>query len=181
MEDKQYLTADSLLEDSFALGHLILKSDFRPTFIVGIWRGGSPIAIAVHELFSYLGHETKHCAIKTSSYDGMEQQKTVRVTGIEYLVENIKSSDCLLIIDDVFDTGLSIKAVLDDIKAHCAGNHPAEIKTATVYFKPLKNQTDITPDFYCHETENWLVFPHELKSCSAEEIKKNKGLCIPSP
>ena len=179
MADKQYLSANGLLDDSFALGRMVLESKFNPTFIVGIWRGGSPIAIAVHELFSYVGIETKHCAIQTSSYDGMEQKRAVTVTGMDYLVEHITPADRLLIVDDVFDTGLSLKAVLADITARCVGNHPAEIKTATVYYKPLKNETNIAPDYYCHETDKWLVFPHELKGCSVEEIARHKGLHIP--
>ena len=45
-----------------------------------------------------------------------------------------------------------------------------EIKVATPYFKPNKNQTNRRPDFYIHETEKWLVFPHELEGLSIEEI-----------
>ena len=49
-----------------------------------------------------------------------------------------------------------------------------EIKVATPYFKPSKNKTNREPDFYLHETDQWLVFPHELDGLSIEEIKKNK-------
>ena len=43
MVDKLYITANELLEDSFRLGIEILDSGFRPSFIVGVWRGGSPV------------------------------------------------------------------------------------------------------------------------------------------
>ena len=49
-----------------------------------------------------------------------------------------------------------------------------EIKVATPYFKPNKNKTNRKPDFYIHETEKWLVFPHELEGLSIEEIVQNK-------
>ena len=39
---------------------------------------------------------------------------------------------------------------------------------------PKKNKSDRKPDFYIHETEKWLVFPHELEGLTIEEIKKNK-------
>ncbi|MFT7532705.1 MAG: hypothetical protein ACI9FD_003738, partial [Gammaproteobacteria bacterium] len=41
--------------------------------------------------------------------------------------------------------------------------------------KPNNNKTDRVPDFYLHETDHWLVFPHELKGLSDEEINQNKG------
>ena len=50
----------------------------------------------------------------------------------------------------------------------------AEIKIATPYFKPTKNKTDRKPDYYLHETDEWLVFPHELDGLTIDEIKKNK-------
>ena len=49
-----------------------------------------------------------------------------------------------------------------------------EIKIATPYFKPQKNLTGREPDYYIHETESWLVFPHELEGLSLQEIKKFK-------
>ena len=49
-----------------------------------------------------------------------------------------------------------------------------EIKVATPYFKPRNNKTDFKPDYYLHETEQWLVFPHELEGLTKEEIKINK-------
>ena len=71
MSDKIYISAQQLLEDSFRLGAQILKSEFRPTFIVAIWRGGAPIGIAVQEMLSFFAVETNHIAIRTSSYTAM--------------------------------------------------------------------------------------------------------------
>jgi hypothetical protein len=42
---KKYITADELLLDSFQLGVDIYNSGFRPNFIVGVWRGGTPVGI----------------------------------------------------------------------------------------------------------------------------------------
>jgi len=33
---------------------------------------------------------------------------------------------------------------------------------------------DRKPDFFIHETDKWLVFPHELEGLSLDEIKKSK-------
>jgi hypoxanthine phosphoribosyltransferase len=177
--EKKYVTAQELLDDSFDLGLHILKSGFRPKFIVGVWRGGTPTGIAVQEILEYYGVESDHIAIRTSSYIGMQQQKEVKVHGLEYIVNNINAEDSLLIVDDVFDSGRSIAATIEHISAKCRRNTPEIIKIATVFYKPARNVTNLVPDFYCHETDDWLVFPHELSDMSKEEIKQFKGLDLP--
>ena len=73
---KKYITADELLLDSFRLGVQIHNSGFKPDFIVGVWRGGTPVGIAIQEILGYLGNESDHIAIRTSSYFGiMNNQK----------------------------------------------------------------------------------------------------------
>ena len=52
------------------------------------------------------------------------------------------------------------------------------MKVATVYYKPGKRLVDIKPDFYVHETEKWLVFPHELQGLSEKEILKKKPFAL---
>ena len=59
------------------------------------------------------------------------------------------------------------------MKNACKKNTP-EIKIATPYFKPSKNQPDKRPDFYLHETDKWLVFPHEIDGLTIEEMEMNK-------
>ena len=108
-----YIGAQALLEDAFELGARVLESGFRPSFIVAIWRGGAPIGIAVQELLDYFGVESDHIAIRTSSYSGIDGQASeVRVHGLNYLLKNIERDDRLLIVDDVFDTGRTIEAVI---------------------------------------------------------------------
>ena len=43
---KRFVAADDLLKDSFQLAADIAASDFRPDFLVGLWRGGSAVAAA---------------------------------------------------------------------------------------------------------------------------------------
>ena len=175
MTEKQFVNSQQLLDVSFELAFLIYNSDFKPDYIVGIWRGGTPVGIAVQELLEHLGVKSDHIAIRTSSYSGIaERDRHVKVHGLHYIIENINSEDSLLIVDDVHDTGLSIQQVIHDISKACRKNTP-QIKIATPYFKPGNNKTDRTPDFYVHETNDWLVFPHELVGLTEEEIKENKS------
>ncbi len=175
MVDKVYLTADRLLEDSFALANQVLDSGFRPTHIVGIWRGGAPVGIAVQELLAYRGIETDHIAIRTASYSGIDrQEREVRVYALGYLIDVLDPEDRLLVIDDVFDTGRSIEAFLKELRTRCRHNTPQTIMIATAYYKPSRNQTALKPDFFVHQTEEWLVFPHEICGLTEDEIRAHK-------
>ena len=80
----------------------------------------------------------------------------------------------MIIVDDVFDSGRSIQAVIERINALSRRNAPETIRVATVYYKPGKRKVSIKPDFYIHQTEDWLVFPHELDGLTRDEVAANK-------
>jgi len=173
--NKQYISAEQLLDDSFRLGKQILESGFRPHFIVGIWRGGAPVGITVQELLDFFGIHTDHIAIRTSFYKGIEERDShIRVHGLQYVIDNVDADEGLLIVDDVYDTGLSIEAVIESLQDRARRNMPREIRIATAYFKPGNNRTRRVPDYFIHETDEWLVFPHELNGLSREEILNRK-------
>lgn len=175
MVEKMYIGAQELLEDSFQLAMKIFRDGFRPDFIVGIWRGGTPVGIAVQELLDYYDIKTDHIAIRTSAYEGINRMsRQIRVHGLQYIIDNVDSENSLLIVDDVYDTGLSIDAVLETLKDKARRNTPRDIRIAVVYYKPGNNKTDRAPDYYIHETDKWLIFPHELTGLTREEIFKNK-------
>ena len=168
--DKLFIQADELLRDSFKLAWQVYESGYRPNYIIGVWRGGAPIGIAVQEFLEVLGVPSNHIAIRTSHYKGMgDRDSKVEVYGLNYIIKQVESEDSLLIVDDVHDTGISIQKIILDLQTACKKNTP-EIKVATPYFKPNNSQTNTQPDFYLHETEKWLVFPHELEGLSIEEI-----------
>lgn len=174
-QEKVFISAESLLRDSLELGLQVVRSGFRPSFVVGIWRGGAPIGITVQEVLEYYGIDCDHIAIRTSSYDGIDRQsKTVRVHAIDYLVSRLTFEDRLLLIDDVFDSGRSLEAVIGELAARCRRNLPGSIKVATVYYKPSRNRSKLVPDYYTRSTEQWLVFPHELAGLTREEILAHK-------
>jgi len=53
-------------------------------------------------------------------------------------------------------------------------NAPHDIRIATPWFKPANNRTDLEPDYFLHKSDDWLVFPHELKKLNQEEMLANK-------
>ncbi|WOH38392.1 phosphoribosyltransferase family protein [Thalassotalea fonticola] len=173
--DKKFITAQELLEDSFRVAHKVYKDGFKPQFIIGIWRGGAPIGIAVQEYFDYKQIETDHIAVRTSSYYGINQQaKEIKVHGLHYLIENANAGDSLLIVDDVFDSGRSVAALIEKIQEQMRLNTPKDIRVACPWYKPQNSKVDIVPDYYVHSSDEWLVFPHELSGLTKEEIINGK-------
>ena len=170
--DKTVLTAQDLLTDSFDLGVKILESGFQPTLIIAIWRGGTPVGMAVQEILAYCGIDSDHIAIRTSSYVGVDERGVVAVHGLNYIIKKVCYDDRVLIVDDVFDTGHTIKAVIDELAKRARGNTPEDIRTAVAWYKPTRNETDLAPDYYIRETAEWLVFPHELDALTPEEMRR---------
>ena len=173
--DKIYITASSLLQDSFRLAHKIHSSGFVPDWIVGIWRGGTPVGIAIQEYFEFVGVKTDHIAVRTSAYIGIGQRsKTIRVHGLHYIIEEANADNSLLVVDDVFDSGKSVEALLRELESKMRLNMPRKVRIATPWYKPESNTTNLKPDFYLHETDKWIVFPHELAGLTLEEIETGK-------
>lgn len=175
MSEKLYLDAQQLLEDSFKLAAQVYRSGFRPSFIVAVWRGGAPMGIAVQELLAYRGIHSDHITVRTSSYHDIDQQAShVQVYSMNYLVRKISAEDRLLIVDDVYDTGKSVQAIINTLKEKTRRNVPHDIRVAVPYYKPSRNETGQAPDYYLHETDRWLKFPHSLEGLTAEEVRENR-------
>ncbi len=173
--NKIYLTAQGLLEDSFRLAHKVLKSGFRPSFMIAVWRGGAPIGIAVQEFLAFHGIQTDNIAIRTASYSDIDNQsREIQIFGLNYLVKNMQHTDRLLLVDDVFDTGRSMEAIIKELHRRMRLNMPEDVRIAVPYYKPSRNQTDRVPDYYVHETSDWIKFPHSLEGLSVDEIREKR-------
>ncbi|MDA0679758.1 MAG: phosphoribosyltransferase family protein [Proteobacteria bacterium] len=176
---KTFIAADDLLLDSFQLAANIHRSGFRPDFLVGLWRGGSAVGIAVQEGLDHFGIKTDHIAIRTSyegqpSYSKMvDKAEKIRAHGLRYLHERVSEHHSMLIVDDAYSTGSSVNAVIQQLKKKSRRNLPHDIRIATVWYRPT-DKTIRPPDFYVHETSDWLILPYELCGMSIEELRDNK-------
>ncbi|MGA1371945.1 MAG: phosphoribosyltransferase [Pseudomonadales bacterium] len=175
-KEKHYLDAQALLEGSFRLAAMIYDSGFRPSFVVAVWRGGAPIGIAVQEYFATHGVPTDHIAIRTKAYEaGIDsQRREIDVQGLEYLADRLTPLDRVLIVDDVYDTGRSIAAIIDTLSKLCRRNMPTDIRIAVPWYKPDRNQTTRSPDYFLWTTDAWLKFPHSLEGLSLDEIREHR-------
>ncbi len=177
--NERFIAADDLLRDSFQLAANICKAGFQPDFLVGLWRGGSAVGIAVQEGLDHFGIKTDHIAIRTS-YSGarhysqmVSKADGIRVHGLQYLLENLCSHHSMLIVDDVYSTGSSVSAVINQLRRKTRRNLPQDIRIGSVWYRPSE-KTLRKPDYYVHETSDWLVLPYELAGFSIEELRSNK-------
>lgn len=181
--EKIFLDEDTLIEESFQLATQIMASDFKPTFIVGLWRGGSSVGIYVQECLQTLGVKTDHISIRTSygGFDSYHDQDSVNqpihVHGLTYLVKQLNANDKLLIVDDMYRSGKNADAVINELKVRLKRNMPSDVRIATVW-KKASLPENIGPDYFVNQTDDWVVFPYELQGLSLEEIKTHKSFAF---
>jgi hypothetical protein len=182
---KQFIKEQDLLEDAFRLGVKIYNSGFRPTFIVGLWRGGSTVGIYVQECLQHLGIKTRHIAVRTSyegadSYHDMVSKRgQIKVHGLQYLYETLNQDDSLLIVDDVHNSGVNVEALIAKLSSKMKRNMPQDTRVATIWSKPDNNVTARQPDFQLYQTSDWLVLPYELTGLTRDELVANKPFIEP--
>jgi hypoxanthine phosphoribosyltransferase len=130
----------------------IQESDFAPDLLVGIARGGlEPLAILSNEQM----FDTKNTRIiNLSSYDGQEQSELKLLTQLH--AEDYKGFKNILVVDDVADSGKSLKFAVAKLSALIGDK--AAIKIATLFYK---KKSVVVPDYYAEETDKWIVFPWE--------------------
>jgi len=157
---------DEIYDMLLRLAERIRGDKFHPDVIVGVSRGGWPPARVMSDL---LGNP-ELANVRVEFYVGVAETKgePVITQPLSVPVEGRR----VLIMDDVADTGKSLRLVRD----HVEKNGAAEIKLATIYYKPW---SEIKPDYYVRETEAWIVFPWERKETVRNMVERCKVKGIP--
>ncbi len=125
----------------------IIESGYRADFMVGVARGGWVLSrvlcdfLAIKDLVSL---KVEHWGV-TATPDGTAQLK--------YPFEIDLTGRSVLVVDDIIDTGDSMKIAMDYVQT----KNPAEVRTAAL--RHIKGST-FTPDYYGDEISwRWVIFP----------------------
>jgi len=143
------------------LANRIRKANFRPDVIVGISRGGWPPA----RIMSDLLENPELANVKAEFYLGVAETK-----GEPMITQPVSVSVMgkkVLVVDDVADTGKSLRLV----RSHLIERGATEVKIATIYYKPW---SILTPDWYEKETSSWVIFPWERKETVRNIVENYK-------
>ena len=157
---------DEIYKMLLTLADTIRKDSFLPDLIVGVSRGGWPPARVMSDL---LGN-VELANIRVEFYRGVAEteDEPVITQPLSRPVEGRK----VLIMDDVADTGRSLRLVRDHVEKKKAN----VIKIATIYYKPWST---IVPDYYVRVTKRWIVFPWERKETVRNLIERCRRNGIP--
>ncbi len=171
--DKMYLSADDFLRDAWRLAAAVRASGWKPDLLIALWRGGAFPGVALHEYFRTTGWDVEHLPLKSSCYTGIDKlaDEVVFTLGDE-VFSRLRPGQRILVVDDVFDTGVTARAVKARVDAT-----GAEMKLACVYWKASRNRTTLRPDYWTRDTgDDWIVFPHEMEGLAPDELRAKDPL-----
>ncbi len=155
----------------------VKESGYDPEIVIGLARGGLVPArliadyLNIKDLYAV---KTEHWGL-TATPDG----KARLAQGLQVSIEGKK----VLVVDDITDTGQSLKLAVDHIKEH----NPAKIRSATLLHI---THSKYVPDYYSDEVPEdrwtWFIFPWNVyedmrnlipktlyKAKTAKEIKES--------
>lgn len=143
----------------------IHKDKFTPEIIIAITRGGWIPARLLSDLLEVQNLST--IGIKFYSDISKTRKKPIITQELSTPILGKK----ILLVDDVADTGESLKLA----KNHILKKANVDLKISTVYKKP---KSIISPDYYEKTTSSWIIFPWEIKEtsrklCNKKESKKS--------
>jgi uncharacterized protein len=159
-----HISPKNFIELSFELGRKLFESGIRPKHTISIWRGGTPVGLGVDAFYRSRGLVLNHTTIATESYHAIGQQSEVIVKGLDHVVNVICREDDLLILDDVYETGNTIKAIVKALESGAKANFPRRIIVGTIHSKPEKHNYKELEIISVENIEGsiWIDYPHEL-------------------
>ena len=159
---------DNLARELF---NLVKKDKYTPEIILGISRGGWIPARLLSDMFeaSYLleGHKTSSilATMQIRFYTGISETHSKHVIAQDVGVDIFQKK--ILLVDDLADSGESLRCALDYLKL----KDPKEVKIATLLYKPWSK---VKPDYFVEEATEWVVFPHEYYEFMTERTLSQK-------
>ena len=132
----------------FDLAQQIRRDDYRPEVIVGVSRGGWPPARVLSDLLQ--NPNLANMRVEFYKDIGVRNKKPRITQPVTMEVVGKR----VLVVDDVSDTGHSLRVVADHLRRKPA----KELRVCTIYMKP---QSIFRPDYYARTTRKWIIFPWE--------------------
>lgn len=104
------------------------------------------------ELSKYLKMPVRMEFVSLSSY-GAGEKSSGKVSALNLSLPPLENKN-VLVVEDIMDTGLTLKFLLDFIKTKCKAK---DVKLACLCDKKCARKYDITPDFYAIDVDDKFI------------------------
>jgi hypoxanthine phosphoribosyltransferase len=136
---------------------------YRPQVVVGVARGGLPLAA---HLGRRLGVPRVEVLARHNASDTAYLQATGQVDLHTEAVGLVPAGARVLVVDDICGTGATLAAVTTLLAERCA---PALLRTAVLCRNAASDRWGCLPDSWVWRLRDWVVFPWEPPPRDREE------------
>ncbi|WP_054692202.1 hypoxanthine phosphoribosyltransferase [Syntrophomonas palmitatica] len=142
----------------------------RELLVVGILKGAF---VFMADLIREIDVPMELDFMDVSSY-GLSTSSSGEVRIVKDLEYSIKDRD-VLIVEDIIDTGLTLKYIVENLKTR----NPRSVKIACLLDKPTRRKTEIFPDYVGFSIPDKFVVGYGLDY--AEQYRHYPAVCILKP
>ena len=176
-EDRENLTWQGFGDACRQIAEQIADSGWMPDLIVAIARGGMLPAGAI----SYALGVKANGAINVEFYTGVGKTMLEPEILEPYMDISSLEGKRVLIVDDVADSGKTLKLIMDLIAKEglSMGSDTTKVdaRSATIYLKPT---SIIKPDYVFKQTDKWINFPWSVLPPVTAWLQAKTGNIVPS-
>lgn len=191
MSSKEFISCEMIRDAAIKLVYKMHKEDgFVPDVIYDSLRGGAYMANVMSEYYKLMAIKdgktpTFYAAVVARSYGKVKEHSNhVDIDGWTWSPSNLQKGQKVLVVDDIYDTGLTVNSLVETIMA--AGIPREDIKVAVYDYKvPLYKFKDgsetplsIQPDYWCRKhvlnkesDSRWIHYTcHEFIGLTPDEV-----------
>jgi hypoxanthine phosphoribosyltransferase len=186
---KEFLPYETVRNNTLKLARRIYQDGFIPDVIYVSLRGGAYLGNVISEFFKLVrrGGEpgqrpVYYAAVVARSYTDVMSRDKVAVEGWTYDPAHLRTGDRVLLVDDIFDTGLTMNHLAGIILEKGIPRHDLKVAVHDYkYFYDKLQQLPVQPDYWCRRHElsvkdesRWIHYmSHELVGLSSEELEQH--------
>lgn len=125
----------------------------QPLTVLGVLKGS---VVFVADLIRRIDIPHQIGFIRASSYRGESTRRGQLTIGTELMTEIANRH--VLLVDDIFDTGMTLTGLLNELKSH----RPLSVQTAVLLWKQGRSEVEMTPDHHGFQIPNQFVVGYGL-------------------